>query len=216
MRRSLVSAFVALMGWALPSILSYSTAYADLVWESKTLDYKATPVEKEARVFFVFTNEGANAVDLLNIQASCGCTVARSSKKVYQPGEKGTIDVVFTFGSREGHHEKTIIVETGDPSQKSVLLLRVDIPSVIEINKRRLTWEIGDPLEEQIFELIDTTGKSSEPKLVGGDGFETHLEKATPGIYRLTVKPLSTECPQHAFLRLWFGERSVILSAHVQ
>lgn len=44
------------------------------------------------------------------------------------------------------------MVNTSD-AQKDILTLRVDTPDSIKVNKELLTWELGDPLEEQAFTI---------------------------------------------------------------
>ncbi len=74
---------------------------------------------------FAFTNTGQNSLEIKNVTTSCGCTGAVvDEKKVFEPGEKGTIKFTFNTEGRMGHQEKTITVFSNDgknPSKNIVL-----------------------------------------------------------------------------------------------
>lgn len=205
--------------FCLPSFL-----HAALEWERTVHESKATPADKKAEISFPFKNTGEHPVTIRHIHSSCGCTVARLEQKIYQPGEGGRIEAVFTFGNRKGRQEKTLIVETdSSETPQEILLLRVEIPDTIRINKDRVTWEVGDPLEEQSFEITAEEGSRMEIRSLRSlsNGFEAQMNEINPGrTYRIAIKPLSTSHPMRGTIRLEVTDgrsnRTLNLQASVQ
>lgn len=212
--------------YLLTSILCFSPSlHAGLTWERTVHESKAAITDKQADIAFPFKNTGEHPVTIRRIHSSCGCTVARLDQKIYQPGEEGRVEAVFTFGHRKGRQEKTLIVETdSSETPREVLLLRVEIPDTIRVNKDRLTWEVGDPLEEQSFEITaaEETGqleiKSLRPL---GNGFDARVEEIEPvRTYQIAVRPRTTEHPQRSVVRVEVTDgrsnRTLNLQAMVQ
>lgn len=176
-----------------------------LEWERTAIEIAAKPADKTVTADFAFRNTTDHPVEIRKIRTSCGCTVAESAKKSYAPGEQGAVKAVFTIGGRKGKQEKTIIVETSEKKSSDVLILRVNLPDTVKVNKEMLNWNIGDPLEAQSFEV--SVVESGSAKVVNalplGTGFQADLKELEPGKkYEIVVKPLSTEHPAEAALRL--------------
>ncbi|MDX9982247.1 MAG: DUF1573 domain-containing protein, partial [Lentisphaeria bacterium] len=84
----------------LPLLLSLATLAAaqDIVWEQTEIEFKPKPGDTEARAEYHFVNQGKKPVTVRRVRSTCGCTTARlQDGDTYQPGEKGTIEVVFRF-----------------------------------------------------------------------------------------------------------------------
>ncbi len=180
-------------------------ATAELIWEQTIHQAYAKEGEKEAKATYRFENKSDYPIVLKRIQTSCGCTTAELEKKKYLPGERGELIVTFTFGKRRGLQEKSISVETDDATHPlTVLLLRVELPDVIQIKKKELSWEVGDPLDEQAFEILLKNPK--EAKIKGAhasEGFEVRLRDNQVGqSYQIIVKPLSTAAPSKGMISL--------------
>lgn len=59
---------------------------------------------------FSFRNEGEGPVKILKTKSSCGCTVAKTALKKYQPGETGNMEVTFNTKGKHGIVIKTVNV----------------------------------------------------------------------------------------------------------
>jgi hypothetical protein len=59
---------------------------------------------------FHFKNKGNMALQILSVNASCGCTTPKWSKELVQPGKKGFIKVTFDSKGKEGKLQKTVTV----------------------------------------------------------------------------------------------------------
>ncbi len=49
-----------------------------------------------------YTNVGANVFEIVNVKASCGCTVPSYDDKPIQPGQKGKISIEFNSRDKSG------------------------------------------------------------------------------------------------------------------
>lgn len=110
-----------------------SPTFADLQWQSHEFSEVASPESTQAVARYTFRNTGQKPVEIVSVSSSCGCTVAKPDKTLYQPGEAGQIEATFVLGSRTGDQRKTITVRSredqGKPQADS-LTLRVTIPVV--------------------------------------------------------------------------------------
>lgn len=208
-----------LLGYALAVSFAATAAASPLKWENSTISANAASSDKKVEVEFTFTNEGDKAVEIRNIRTSCGCTTAAVPKKAFQSGDKGSIPVIFTLGGRKGLQEKTVIVETSN-GESDVLTLKVEIPDSFKVNKERLTWEVGDPLEEQNFE-IQMLDESSSIKSVKSmnPAFEVNLTEAKNSSYKVSVKPTRTDRPAQGIIRMEVADpapRSVFLKVLIE
>lgn len=87
--------------------------------------YNLGPVKKgETRSFsYTFTNRGDAPAQIMLIQA-CECTTTEhDNRKVYQPGESGTIEVVFDSSDKDAPETITIdiFLEQTDPKDNPIL-----------------------------------------------------------------------------------------------
>lgn len=63
---------------------------------------------------FAFENTGKADLEIIEVKPSCGCTSADLEKKVYKPGEKGSIPITFDSARFDGMVTKTVTVKTND------------------------------------------------------------------------------------------------------
>jgi hypothetical protein len=73
---------------------------------------------------FIFVNTSGRTLTITNIRTSCGCSAATpdNDKRIYQPGETGSLKVTFDPKGRRGEERKIVTVETDDPTTKSMEL----------------------------------------------------------------------------------------------
>ena len=63
---------------------------------------------------FTFTNTGDDALQILKVKTSCGCTLPDWSKGFIKPGQRGFIKVLFNPKQRLGQFLQTIWVLSND------------------------------------------------------------------------------------------------------
>ena len=185
------------------------------------MEVGAKAADKTVTVDFAFHNATDHPVEIRKIRTSCGCTVTDSAKKTYGSGEKGTVKAVFTTGGRKGKQEKTILVETSEKKSAERLTLRVNLPDTVKIDKEMLSWNIGDPLESQSFEV--SVIEPGTAKVVAGSplgtGFQADLKEIKAGEkYQVVVTPVTTDHPLRGTIRLEVadpGPRAIYLQTAV-
>lgn len=67
-------------------------------------------------------NTGTLSLEIRNVRASCGCTVAKPSQDVIPPGGEASIHASFNLRGRHGHQVKTITVQSNDPDTPALRL----------------------------------------------------------------------------------------------
>jgi len=137
------------------------------------------PGETKVKVDYPFTNDTDKTIIIKETQGDCSCTAIEISggKTAYEPGESGVIRLNFDMGTSTGKVEKGASIWTdGDqkdaPSQR--LILKVNIPVLVEMEPKTLKWEIG---------------KEPEPKTIKfrmlGDK-PIHIKSVTPSTEQFT------------------------------
>ena len=96
-----------------------SDAQAGLEFEKDHIEVKADPADDKIPVQFKFKVTGEETVTIKEIQSSCGCLSAKTDKMSYGPGDSGVVDSVFTVGSLEGRHNKSMWVINSDPKTET-------------------------------------------------------------------------------------------------
>lgn len=155
------------IGGVLASVIGSLSALG-LTWESTTISHEATPQDTAYTAVFSFTNDSDEIVTIQSVRSSCGCTVPELEKKKYAPGESGTIEAVFTFGTRTGLQRKTISVVTDGNEDRQDLILEVTIPILIEVRPFFVFWRKGEEISTKAIEVTVT-----DPDLIEPIGVET-------------------------------------------
>lgn len=71
---------------------------------------------------YVIRNAGETTLELKNVRASCGCTIAKTSANLIKPGETATITASLNLAGRNGRQDKHVIVESNDPATPTLIL----------------------------------------------------------------------------------------------
>ena len=173
-------------------------AASALTWETRRLDLRPAPGEKEVRGEFKFTNTSRETVTIDSVRPSCGCTTAKLDKKAYAAGETGVVNAVFTIGGRRGLQAKGIEVKVRGESEGAMLILMVYIPESVTMEPKIVYWNIGEKADSKTIKLTLSAGSTMRPKEVTSTNtnITASLETVREGReYRLVVKPVSTGKP---------------------
>lgn len=77
---------------------------------------------------FKFENTGNKDLEIRDVRTSCGCTAAVPDKKIYKPGESGTLKVDLDTKNRPGRLSRTITVMSNDvENEYQVLTVYVEV-----------------------------------------------------------------------------------------
>lgn len=172
---------------------------------------KMHPVQVEAQARFNCTNTGAEPVDILSVQTSCGCLKAVATANRIMPGAAGSIAVTFDAHDKTGPQRKSIAVRSSDnPKLPVILYVEANIPEVYTLDTKRLEWPLNGNHEPKTCRLVNRLGdpvrlisvSSSSDQFAAElkpirDGFEYEVkvcpvESAVSGLVEVTVQ---TECP---------------------
>ena len=194
------------MKWVLFLLCFASTASAQLKWEKKEFEYHATLQDTNSVAHFTFQNTGDYPVTIDSVTTSCGCTTATLNQKKYAADEKGEITVDFKFGKRVGKQEKSILVQTDDPKEPTVLLkMNVFIPEIMKINPVFVYWQKDEEKKTKTISIKILDGESVCITKVksSNDKFTVELkvieEKKE---YAIAVTPKDTSIPVWTNLNL--------------
>lgn len=164
-------------------------------WESRTLEFHPSLMEKVITADFVFTNAGNRPVRIEDVKSGCGCTTAIPDKKDYQPGEKGHITATFTIGERTGLQKIPITVKLTGEAVPVNLSLVAHLPVCMTVTPELLYWQVGDAPEPKAAALHVEDGVQLRITKVDSidPTFTATLETIAEGKdYRVLVQPTTT------------------------
>jgi hypothetical protein len=128
--------------------LFLTSVQAELLFEQDNIVGDVTVNDLQYKAVFNFKNTGKSPVKIKDIKTSCGCTTARMQKHSFEPGESGSVEVVFVFGYRRGVQHKDVIVVTDEGAFGGdcvyALSLSVLIPEKYSVTKRSHHWNVGE------------------------------------------------------------------------
>jgi len=106
---------------------------------------------------FEFYNAGGDTLKILDISASCGCSVGKLSKREFAAGEKGTIDVRFDTRGKFGNQTQRIYIRTNEPDNPTKIItikaqVYVDTTGAPKIFFDKLFHNFGKIEEGKIYE----------------------------------------------------------------
>lgn len=173
-------------------LLTSVLLYANLIFEQTVINENLPIKTTNFNFSFKFKNTGKTPITIMDIQTSCGCTVAKSDKKTYLPNEKGEIKGVFSVGDRKGVQNKTIVLLTNNLGQSQIQLdLNLKILQAIESSASILFWKIGKPFNEKEIEVTIVPQYKFSRLIYDKNKFNiiSNNDNESNKI-RLTVKPL--------------------------
>lgn len=180
-----------------------------LVWDAseKTLDAK--PGDEAADFVFSVENKGAREIEIRELRASCGCTVAEMPKQPWTlaPGEKGSFRATAEFKGKFGKFVKTIHVISSAGTQ--MLTLQVNIPDTEE--SRRARNQLLATADRQAVFRGDCAACHVTPTVgkLGGELFAAACGICHTAAHRATMVPdlaVARQPRDAAYWRQWISE----------
>lgn len=182
-----------------------SAAHGQLAWEKTQIDLRPKPGDAQAVAQFRYENKGDTPVRITGVKSSCGCTVAKPTKEVIAPGEKGEITATFNIGGRTGLQNKMITVMTDHPAQPVAnLVLSANIAQPIEMQPAFVYWQNGEAPKPKTIKVTAADGiaiskldvSSSDPQ------FKVDVKRSSPREYLVSVQPQGTSTAAQATLTI--------------
>ena len=194
-------------------------AAADLSWAKKTVELKADARTTVLEAKFHFTNTGSKAVDIRQIESSCGCTTTELEQRHYGPGASGDIIARYTVGDHVGLQTKTIAVTSSDREQPTMLTLEVQIPEILRIAPPYVSWKHGEPpkAKQITLEQLQDAPISNIAVQSSNAGVSVAMQTLVKGRkYRLDIAPAQTDQTTFATLtiRCQYGEEEKTFRAY--
>jgi hypothetical protein len=138
MQRMLIVALAAASMW-IPAALAQEPAAAPaaaaapapaptpapapkLACDQSTFDFGEMDNSKDVEHAFLLKNDGNLTLEIGQVRASCGCTVASVSQKTVPPGQTTEVSARLSLRGRTGPQHKTITVQSNDPEQPNYML----------------------------------------------------------------------------------------------
>lgn len=180
------------------STLAVLPAWAGLNWEQTAVTINAEPRQQKVEAVYKFANNGQTAVTISDIKTSCGCTTTQLAKRLYAPGETGSIRATMTLDEYGGTRTKKIYVLTDDAQNPSYTLEISGVkPEYLKFPERHLHWTTRTEAETKVLAFSTGTERPVHIARVECDNpaaFDVKLQRDQDGrAYRLQVTPKSTE-----------------------
>jgi len=147
------------LGWAAVWLGAAGSARADtnapaaaaahapkLVCAQPVFNFGTRDSSGEVRHDFVIRNAGDLSLQILNVRATCGCTVGSVADRTVPPGGTTQVTAVFSLHGREGPQHRMLYVASNDPRQPEVqLALEGNIVESVTVEPRLLFFGRLDP-----------------------------------------------------------------------
>ena len=99
---------------------------SSIVFDATVFDFGAIEKGSVAEHDFVFKNQGQNPVTIINVRATCGCTVTKWTLDPVKPGESGLVKVKYNT-SIEGQFTKSVIVIKSNNYKTYTLFIKGEV-----------------------------------------------------------------------------------------
>jgi len=179
------------------TLFNIAAADSALRWDRKTVDASLAPGAKTLRAEFGFVNTSAKPVEITSTKTDCGCTVATLEKKIYQPGERGQIRVIFTPKTSKSLQTKGIRVSVKGEPEPVALTLSARIGPTLQIDPPLVFWRVGETPQAKTIRLMVPPGFKVVRVTSNNPQITCALEQE-----QITVTPKATNRPLMAVLTL--------------
>jgi len=145
-------------GWARASVIlllfAGSAASAQLTWTTESVVLSVEANQEKAVAVYDFFNAGPRPVRVSGLRTNCGCAQAACAMDVFQPGEKGQVEVTYHVGT-DPVSSKLVTEVCLDGSQAPAVMLKLDVTIIHEFicSPRLLLWRRNENAEPKVFEI---------------------------------------------------------------
>ena len=113
---------------------SVSTEGPRLTPEPQEHDFGIVTQKSSLEQVFRLKNTGSAPLEILSVEASCGCTSTLLSEKVVQPGRTGELKVGFQSGSMEGPFRKKVTVFTNAEEPSTEIFIKGSVQPLFTVD----------------------------------------------------------------------------------
>lgn len=110
-------------------LFSFGQKSPVITFENKVCNFGTVKYKPKSGIIFkfYFKNTGNSPLVIHKVDASCGCTVPKWTKKPIIPGTKDCILVTFKMNGKKGIVQKSLYVNTNTDEKVTVLHLKGEI-----------------------------------------------------------------------------------------
>ena len=142
---------------------------------------------------FGFTNSGTEVLEIINIETTCGCTIAGDYTQTVAPGERGEIPVILDTAGLKGNIDKKVKVTTNREPKPYELSMKGEVWQPWSVNPAQAMLGIIKDTKAGPSAVLKLTKKSDGMLSItnveaSSKTFSTDLETVTPGReFKITV-----------------------------
>lgn len=100
---------------------------AKLVFDQPLIYLGRIQEGKQISYTYHFKNKGNMPLQILSVNASCGCTTPKWTKELIQPEKKGFIKVTFDSKGKEGKLQKTVTVYANTLPADNQIAFKIEV-----------------------------------------------------------------------------------------
>ena len=170
---------IVLSFWMLtggPNYLVAQTKAPTIVFEAQSKDFGKATEGQLLKHVFKFTNKGTATLEILSVEAACGCTSTLLSQKQIPPGGVGQIEAALKTEGNSGRIEKTVTVTTNDPRQSQIILnLAATIEPEFNISERAVYFGSVPKGKEVVREIEIRVPPEKSVKLLSAESTDAQV-----------------------------------------
>jgi len=155
------------------AVLSGQDTAPSIVMDEPTKDFGKVIKGEMLKHTFVFSNQGSSKLEILSVEATCGCQDTEFSTKQLEPGQSGQIKTSVDTTVLIGPVTETVKFTTNDPLRPSVLVsIRADVQPEISLSSPSIYFGDVPKGKEVSEEVIITIPKDKSIKILSAESSE--------------------------------------------
>jgi hypothetical protein len=112
--------------------------------ENPVHDFGNLAPDSISKCQYKFSNVGKGVLKISQVQSTCGCSVPEISKKEYNPGESGVVDVSFHAPTYPGLVTKHLYIVSNDPvNPRAELVIKGTVVVSVTVDPNRIELAIN-------------------------------------------------------------------------
>jgi hypothetical protein len=120
------------------------TAMAQIEWLAKEYDFGSFKEAAGSVTGSVgFINRGSKATYIKTVRPSCGCTGAKFTTDMIEPGDTAVVSFTYNPAGRPGKFDKTVKVFIGDDAEMTVIRIKGTVIGSPETLESRYPHKVG-------------------------------------------------------------------------
>jgi hypothetical protein len=101
--------------------------YAELEYIEDFFDFGSIVQGEVVTHTFRFRNSGNDVLIIKDLIPDCGCTQPKIDKKVLNPGEEGSVEVIFDSKGWQGSQYKSVAIRSNSPIRDKSVTIKANV-----------------------------------------------------------------------------------------